>query len=395
MIANVAPRYGGPSKACLEMARAVARLGHEVTVYTTNQDGDGTLDVPIDRPAFWEGIEIQYHPVQWPRFWVTSFPLARALGRALKAQRHDLVHVHSLYVFHCMVSGHLCRKYGVPYIVRPHGTLDPFLHRRHRLRKTFAELLFESRNMRNATAFHFASEEERRLAQPYGFGRPAFVAPLGIELPEYGQVAEDGFFGRVYPETQGKTIVLFLGRINFKKGLDLLVRAFSRLAGMRADVHLVLAGPDNEGFGETVRSWLIEEGVVDRCTFTGMIEGPDKLAAFRDAAVFVLPSYSENFGISVIEALACGVPVVISDNVNIWRELEEGKAAKVVSCDVNSVFEGLVDVLQDGEAAERMGNAGKILVRERFDWPVVATVLERAYVSVLRGGKANSALMGV
>ena len=133
VISSLAPRYGGPSKACWEMARAVAQLGHEVSIYTTNQDGPGELAVPLGQPVRREGVEIRYFPIQPPRFWATSLPLA--LGLRHKIPASDLVHIHSLYFFHSLVAGHYCRQNAIPYLVRPHGTLDPFIYRRHRWRK--------------------------------------------------------------------------------------------------------------------------------------------------------------------------------------------------------------------------------------------------------------------
>src|SRR5664280_2564487 len=150
VIANLAPRYGGPSKACWEMARAVAQLGHEVSIYTTNQDGPGELAVPLDEPVRQDGVEISYFPIQAPRFWGTSLPLALALRRKVPA--FDLAHIHSLYLFHNLVAGHYCRRYATPYLVRPQGILDPFIYRRHRWRKRVMELLFEHRNIRRAAA---------------------------------------------------------------------------------------------------------------------------------------------------------------------------------------------------------------------------------------------------
>ena len=181
VIANLAPRYGGPSKACWEMARAVAQLGHEVSIYTTNQDGPGELAVPLDQPVWQEGVEIRYFPIQAPRFWGTSLPLA--LGPApARSRPSDLVHIHSLYLFHNLVAGHYCRQYAIPYLVRPHGTLDPFIYRRHRWRKRLMEHLFEHRNIRRAAALHFTTAEEQALAAPYTFDTPGLVVPLGIRL---------------------------------------------------------------------------------------------------------------------------------------------------------------------------------------------------------------------
>jgi glycosyltransferase involved in cell wall biosynthesis len=325
------------------MARAVASLGHKVCIYTTNLDGQTELDVPLDQPVFKDGVSIHYFPVQSPRFWRTSIPLGKALQRDIP--EYDIVHIHSLYLFHNMVAAHYCSKYNIPYLIRPHGTLDPYIYKRHRLRKRVMELLFEHRNIRHAAAVHYTTEEEKRLARPYTLNAPGIVVPNGLDLSEYESLPKLRTFRSKYSETFGKKIVLFFGRLNFKKGLDILIPAFAKVARMYDDVHLVIAGPDNEGLGDKVRGWLKDDEILDRATFTGMLIGNDKLAVLQDADLFVLPSYSENFGISVIEAMACGLPVIISDNVNIWREVESGGAGKVCPCNVDSFAEMIKSIL--------------------------------------------------
>jgi len=381
VISSLAPRYGGPPKACWEMARAVAQLGHEVSIYTTNQDGPGELAVPLGQPVWQEGVEILYFPIQPPRFWATSVPLA--LGLRHKIPASDLVHIHSLYFFHSLVAGHYCRQNAIPYLVRPHGTLDPFIYRRHRWRKRLVELLFEHRNIRRATALHFTTAEEQVLAAPYTFDTPGVVVPLGIGADEFALMPEPGSFRRRHPEIGDKRIILFFGRVNFKKGLDILAKAFGAAARQCQDVHLVIAGPDNEGWGARVRTWLGKEGVLGRTTFTGMLLGPDKLAVLRDASMFVLPSYTENFGLAVIEAMAAGLPIIISDKVNIWREVESAGAGKVVPCEAGKFTEAILDLLDKPELAWQMGQKGQALVRDEFHWPDIAVRLQETYAILI------------
>jgi glycosyltransferase involved in cell wall biosynthesis len=381
VIANLALRYGGPSKACLEMAQAVANLGHTVSIYTTNQDGPTELNAPLTQPIFKNGVEIRFFPIQWPRFWGTSLPLARALREII--QQVDVVHLHSLYLFHSEITAHYCQLYKVPYLVRPHGTLDPFIYNRHRFRKSIMEWLFENKKLKQAAAIHFTTEEEKQLAKPYIFQTPGIVIPLGINLSEYENLPVLGTFKARYPETIGKRIILFLGRINFKKGLDILVQAFAKVVRIHKDVHLVVAGPDNDGFEAKVRGWLTTEKLLERVTFTGMLQGNDKLAVLRDAEMFVLPSYSENFGIAVIEAMACSLPVLISNKVNLWQAVEQAQAGLVASCEVEPVATKMMELLDKPDKAKQMGKNGKVLIKEKFQWHQIGLNLEKVYRKIL------------
>ena len=378
VIATLGTRYGGPSKACFEMARAVARRGHDVSIFTTDHGGPGVADVTAGAPVERDGVAIHCFPAAFPRFWMFSPDLARALRD--EVPRVDLVHLHSLYLHHAKVVGRECRRADIPYFLRPHGTLDPYLYRRHRLRKMLMEIWFQNAVTRGAAAIHFTTEEERRLAKPYVFGVPGVVVPLGLDMDEYQPLPPRGGFRAAHPEIGDRPIVLFLGRLNFKKGLDVLARAFAGAAGA-CDAHLVVAGPD-DGMGAKVGAWVDSFGLRGRTTFTGMVAGPDKLALLADADLFVLPSYSENFGIAVIEAMACGVPVAISDRVNLWREVAGADAGWVTPPRAEPFQAALVEALSNlGEARDK-GARGRRLVTDRFQWSGIAAALEQAYASL-------------
>src|SRR3989442_10257614 len=183
LIGGLPPGCGGPSKACFELCRELARRGDDLAIYTTTIDGDGDLPVPLAEPQWIEGVQIRYFPVQWPRRYVFSPPLAKALKVAIP--QYDLVHIHSLYLFSSLAAAHYCQRFGVPYLVQPHGSLDPYLYQRHRGRKRIYELLVERRNLNRAAAIHFTTEEERELTRPLRLEAPGIVAPVGLNLAEY------------------------------------------------------------------------------------------------------------------------------------------------------------------------------------------------------------------
>jgi len=386
VISSVAPRYGGPSKAVVEMCRELVRRGEQAEIFTTNVDVDGFLDVPLETPVDVGGVLITYFPVEAINVYKISRPLARSLRASIP--KFDLVHVHSLYQFPATVAALYCRRYKVPYVLRPHGTLDPFLYRRHRVRKWIYEKLWEQRNLASAAAVHFTAEEEMELASSLGLRFRGVVVPLGIDLDTAAHTTCR--LAEFWPETAGKKVILFLGRLNFKKGLDILARAFGEIARSREGVHLLLAGPDNEAYGNKVRGWLRENGALAKTTFTGMLMGDRKAAAFSESTMFVLPSYTENFGIAVVEAMRAGLPVVISNKVNIWREVLRSEAGIVVAPDANATATAVRALLDDPTGAARMGENGKALARDCFSWDAAGAQLVNLYRQIVSPRIASS-----
>lgn len=379
LIATLARESGGPAQACLEMARAVAARGHEVTIYTTNWASNGVEPVPTSVRLQQDGVNVTYFPVHFPRFWKPSLAMASALRRDLA--QFDVVHLHSLYMFHDWLGGRLCQRLGIPYIVRPHGMLDPYIRSRHRARKRLVEVLFQNRVLRQATAIHYTSDVEREISQPFDGGAPARIVPLGVDLSGFDSLPPAERFYQICPETRGRRVILFLSRLHFKKGLDLLIPAFARLAAEDPSLHLVIAGPD-DGMLDQCKAWTRRDGVPDRVSFPGMLRGEDKLAAFAAASAFSLPSYSENFGIAVVEAMAAGLPVVISDQVNIWREVQAGGGALVVRCDEQKLTMALATVLRDSALAGDMARKARDTVQRLYRWDNVAVALEAMYEDV-------------
>ena len=183
---------------------------------------------------------------------------------------------------------------------------------------------------------------------------------------------------------------MHLGRVTAVKGLDILAAAFALIAEQHEDARLAIVGPDIDGYAQEVRKRLSELGIAERAVFTDMLVGDEKLAALRDADIFALPSYSENFGMAVVEAMAAGLPVVISDQVKIWREVEGAGAGLVAPCDPAEFSQALRSLLVDLARRCRLGEAGRALVDEKFSWDVVMDQLLAGYARALKGPKASS-----
>lgn len=174
-----------------------------------------------------------------------------------------------------------------------------------------------------------------------------------------------------------------MGRLHFKKGLDLLIPAFDAVRRRVPEAQLVIAGPQNDDYGKKVHNWVRERGLEAAVRFVGPLYGHDVLQAYVDADVFVLPSYTENFGMTVIEALACALPVVISDQVNIHAEVNRAGAGIVTRCDVNEVAVAIEALLNDAERRRSMGEAGRRLVQDRYTWPAIVQALTKEYEAAI------------
>lgn len=389
LIPSLARKHGGPTKACLEMSHAIAERGHDVVIHTTDaglDDGERTTLLED------HGGRVYVHPCQIRVAGHYSWPLARAIEAEMATT--DVVHMHSLYMFHNLVGWRACRRHNVPYLLRPHGSLDPYLWRHHRLRKMVAETAFMNRVLEDAAAIHYTSEEEKLLAAPYARNPRAVIIANGIWPTDYEDLPDRHWIESLFEDEGGETdlrIVLFFGRLHFKKGLDLLASGFAEAAARDPKLRLVVAGPDG-GMEARLRSWLDEYGVADRTRFTGFLDGRDKLAALTGADLFVLPSYSENFGISVIEAMVCGTPVVVSDKVNIWREIEADGAGKVIPCDKSALAEAISSMLADPNALAAAGSRARQSAQARYAWPLIAPRLEAVYSALAAGQTVDTAL---
>jgi glycosyltransferase involved in cell wall biosynthesis len=386
IIEGLDEKDGGPPEACLQLCYHLSGLGHEVALYTCDRNLKKLGRAVVERKA--PNFHIHRFPALELGDYNISIPLAFALKKDVRS--YNIVHINSLYKFSSTVAALYCRLYRVPYVVRPHGTLDPYIFRRHRLVKSIYEQMFEWQNLEHAAAVHFTAFEEMELVRPLRLKIRGVVVPLGVNANAFRISGVSGRFRAKWRITPNKNIILFLGRINFKKGLDLLVSAFSQISKCREDLHLVLAGPDGEGYGAKVRHWLMREGALSKTTFTGMVAGSDKLDILAAAQLFVLPSYTENFGLAVVEAMAAGLPVVISNKVNIWREIFEAHAGVVVNCDAEELAGAMERLLLNSVDAKEMGERGLRLVKERFTWERVAPQMIELYRHILSGHNGRS-----
>ncbi len=383
VIPTMSTRYGGPAFFVKDIARFQALSGLKVSVFTTNTDYPrGILNVPLDAPEIVDGANFYYFAVQI-RPMLVSLKMAYKLIRTLK--NYDIVHIHGLYRFPSTFAAFLSRKYKIPYIIKPHGSLNPFLYKQsayNLFAKRAYEKLFELPNLNHATAIHFTSDKEKENTSFLNLRSPGFVASNGIDWTKYTKLPPRGKI-RKRLGLNDEPIILFLGRINFKKGLDILIKAFAHIVRLFPQAVLVIAGPDNEGFGAKVKRIIEELGLAPKIFWLGMLYDNEVREAYVDADIFVLSSYTENFGLAVVEAMACGLPVVISDQVNIYDDIRRSMAGKVVALDSQLVAQAVAAILKDRKAAAQMGGSGRCFVKNSYDYRIVVEKLTKIYTQVI------------
>ncbi len=313
-IHSLDPAIGGPLEAVRQSSLILARRGHEVEIACLDGPGArGVHEFPAKVHALGPGrgsygYSARFHP--WLKEHRTEF---------------DAVLVHGIWQYHSFAVWRALHRTSTPYFVFPHGMLDPWFNRTYPL-KHFKKLLYwpwaEYRVLRDAAAVLFTSEQERRLArESFSLYRcKEVVVNYGTAAPEVDLAEAREDFLRPFPQLRDEPFLLFLGRLHEKKGVEELIRAFAA----SPDGRLVIAGPcARESYRQQLVRLTNEIGLADKVTFTGMLSGAQKWGAFAAAEAFILPSHQENFGIAVAEALACGRPVLISNKINIWREIVE------------------------------------------------------------------------
>jgi glycosyltransferase involved in cell wall biosynthesis len=391
LISFYVPAYntGGPVLSVHGLNKYLVKRGVDVTVYTTNISGRGTLDVPLGQPVTVDGVHVSYFPYSFVRGGEYSGELRRVLRETIA--RFDIVHVTGVFRATPLLGGYYARRYGKPYLISPRGSLmgETLAHRA--LRKKAYLWLVERRNLARAGAIHFTTplemEEYEQEKLPL---RKAFIIPNGLDVKEFGIRIPPGTFREKFRIAADRRIVLFLSRINWKKGLDTLIPAFAEIVKKEPKAILVIAGGDDEGYGTKVKMQVARCKLQDKVIFTGMLVGEDKVAAYHAADVFVLPSYAENFGMVVAEAMACGVPVVITPRVGLAPYVQEAGAGVVVEKDVAAVTSAIIRILGDSLSARAMGEAGRKLVVERFSMESVADAFLEAYNTLIREGTQNA-----
>jgi glycosyltransferase involved in cell wall biosynthesis len=423
------------------LARAIAQRGHRVTILTTRRERGSRRVVGYRLPVVGQGerTEDRKRPTlnekgQWSvvsgqssvvtdgveyvftqrstEFYKMSWELAKWLRANVR--NFDLVHIHALFSFASTAASFIAAKNKVPYIVRPLGVLNRWgLENRRAVLKRGSLFLIERRILSHAAAIHYTSDAEKAEACKLGNwvkALPSFITALPVPVPklpprrvigaqisvdsgaeesgelatassscgEQGAKSREGFWEK-FPEAKGKRVVLFLSRIDPKKGIELLLSAFALVRNEIQNLLLVIAGSGDRHYEESLCKTAEQLGISADVIWTGFLSGEEKTAALAVAEIFVLPSYSENFGIAAAEAFAAGKACVLSDQVGLADDARHVNAAIVVPCDANALAEAVKSVLSNIEHERQLGSAALEFAKTRLSMASIGEQLEEEY----------------
>ncbi|KAM3096452.1 hormogonium polysaccharide biosynthesis glycosyltransferase HpsP [Phormidesmis sp. 146-35] len=382
IVPSISLIYGGPSQMVMGLSTALASQGIKVTILTTDSNGDRgqpPLDVPLETPVEQNGYEVYYFRCSPFRRYKFSLNLLRWLAN--HSHEYDLAHIHALFSPVSSMAARVARSQHLPYILRPLGTLDPADLQKKRQLKTLYATLLERPNLAGAAAVHFTSDQEAKISDRFGTLTQDLVIPLGVTLPAMNQPID---IKEKFGIPGDRPLLLFMSRIDPKKGLDLLIPALEKLA-TEQDFQFVLAGanPQDPEFEAAIRDQIQQSNLGDRTTLTGFVSGSEKTALLQAADLFVLPSYYENFGIAVAESMAAATPVVISDQVHIWQDVQQAQAGWVTSCDIEALTSTLRTALSDRAEQQRRGKCAQEYAEKYYSWGAIADQMIHAYCQIL------------
>lgn len=376
VIPSLSPTQGGPSYALPAMARALHAEGVVVEVATTDDDGPGQRLALSSPSEVRDGYRIWYFPKQ-TEFYKVSLPLANWLRE--HASHFDLIHIHAVFSFATIAAAKAAQRAGVPYLVRPLGVLNRWgMEQRRPWLKSLSFRVLDKPLLDRAAGIHFTSVQERDEASSLRLHAPTMILPLGFDLSEYDNLPSPAQFHSAFVDTADRPLVLFLSRLDPKKNLEGLLTAWKQVTG---PARLVIAGDGDVDYVSHLHKHAEQLGLGDRVLWTGRLEGEMKQAALASATLFVLPSYSENFGIALLEAMASGLPCISTRGVALASESEN--AVRITTTQPDALVTAIQELLNNPEECTRLGTKARDLVTSRYTLMAMGRALKKWYEDVI------------
>ncbi|MBD3379243.1 MAG: glycosyltransferase [Candidatus Omnitrophica bacterium] len=372
VISSLDKKYGGPSKALVEMVLAQKRAGICPEIAATRFPGENPEVPERVKTRFFERCLGEYKYSPGMRKWLEEH-----------IKKYDIVHIHSVFVYSTMLAARLAEKEKIPYIVRTIGQLYEWSLRNksYLLKKIYLELI-EKRTLEKAAMLHFTTEDERDNLIVKLKRKQGYVLPLGVRIG--GVMARREAYAR-FPGFEDKKILLFISRIHPKKGLETVIPVINGIFRKYPDWILVIAGEGRESYVNELKEKIDSLHTGKHVHFTGYVFGKEKEALLSLADIYILPSYTENFGVAVAEALAYGKPVCISKNVGIASDIKKYNAGKVFELREDSISESLGELMCSERKRTKMGANALRLAGEKYDWDTITQKQIKIYEKIIKG----------
>ncbi|HCJ66293.1 MAG TPA: glycosyltransferase [Elusimicrobia bacterium] len=375
IVENLSPEAGGTTKVVRELTETLAKRGIEISIFTTAGKNN-------ERIQQIKGVDLKLFRSDFLARWWPGHSSGLAKSVMEEAPKFDLIHIHEIWHHPHFTAYTAAKRAKKPYIITVHGALEPWCLNYKAFKKKIFAALFERRILKEASVIHVLTEEETRNIQSFGVNNFIAVIPNGLDPKEFQNLPGREELEHLYPTIKGKQVILFLGRIHPKKGLDILARAFGKIAKEQKNICLLVAGPNNNGYQTRVENILKEEGVLDKVIFAGMLTGQDKLAALSGSDFFVLPSYSEGFSMGILEAMICGLPVIITNQCN-FPDVSTAKTGEVIEPNENQLVKTLNIFLNNQQLRKKRGENARNLIMEKFTWDKITNQMIELYEDVL------------
>ncbi len=370
---NLDPRRGGPVSALIGLAHAQTKVGLQVSVVVNRAEKS------VERSEL-EDSSVCFIDLAPPLAMLYSQSTSLQV-LAGQIQCADIVHIHGLWEEPQHSAVVLARKYNKPYLIRPCGMLDAWCLNQKRWKKQLYYEWRQKSDLNGAAALHFTGEMERQGALPLKLKTSAIIEPNGVDLEKFEALPSAKLFAQTHLPVNARRTIVFIGRIHPIKGLDLLIPAFAK--ANLADTILCVLGPDEGKYQAVVEQLSRQCGIADKVLFTGILSGELIRSALVEADLFVLPSYHENFGNAVIEALACGTPVIVSDQVGLSSEIQQAEVGAVVPLDIDILGREISRWMSDSKLRGTAAQRARPFVWERYDWNQIAARWKTHYCQLI------------
>lgn len=382
VIPSIGVVRGGPSHSVMAMVKALRMNGVDAEIVTTNDNGAERLSVPLNQRIEYDQVPVWFLPRFSPplKEFLFSADLTRWLWH--NVQNYDLLHNHYLFSYAPTCAGVIARYYQVPYLVKTNGQLTPWALAQSRLKKQIYTTLIERHNLNHAAAIHCTSADETANVRHFGVQAPTITLPLGVNQLEPWADAKQKLHQR-YNIPDSVPIVLFLSRVHPKKNPEVLLRSLSQLAAQHEPFHLILAGEGEADYLQHLHQLVNTLNLLPQVSFAGFVTGQNKALLLQGADLFILPSFTENFGLAIAEAMAASLPVIVTPGVQIAPDILDSNAGLVVAGEVEPLSQAISQLLRDPELRQRLGQNGHRLAQERYCWDSLTQTLAIVYDAIL------------